>query len=113
MRSASTRGCSSIRRNCGSDGTGADEPAPVTHRLKERRMALLDGRIAMRALLLASTLLAGMAVFADVAEARSRGIQRPLPPLGAAFTTVRPPQAAIMRPAEFVIVRTPHRSSVR
>jgi hypothetical protein len=48
-----------------------------------------------------------MAVSADVAEARSRGIQRPLPPRGAAFTTVGPRQTGIMRPAEFVIVPTP------
>jgi len=67
----------------------------------------------MRALLLAATLVAGMAACADFAEARSRGIQRPLAPSGTAFTTVRPRQAGIMRPAEFVIVPTPRRASVR
>ena len=61
----------------------------------------------MRALLLTATTLAGMAVSADFAEARSRGIQRSPPPAGTAFTTVRARQAYIMRPAEFVIVRTP------
>ena len=61
----------------------------------------------MRVLLLTATISAGMAVSADVAEARSRGIQRPLPPRGAAFTTVGPRQTGIMRPAEFVIVPTP------
>ena len=71
------------------------------------------GSTAMRVLLLTATIFTGMAAFADVADARGRGIQRPLPQRGAAFTTVGPRQAGIMRPAEFVIVRTPRLPSKR
>lgn len=61
----------------------------------------------MRILILAAMVFTGTAFFADVADARSRGIQRPLPAPGVGLGVVRPSRAGIMRPAEFVIVRTP------
>ena len=67
----------------------------------------------MRYLLLATILLAGIAISADCVEARGRGIQRPLPIPKGTWTTVAPRQAGIMRPAEFVIVRTPRPPSKR
>lgn len=67
----------------------------------------------MRTLVLAAMMFTGTAFFADFAEARSRGVQRPLPAPGVGLGTVRPPPVGIVRPAEFVIVRTPRLPSKR
>ena len=65
----------------------------------------------MRTLLLATMSLAGIAICADSTEARGRGISARCHI--ASSGDVPPKQTRIMRPAEFVIVRTPRPPSKR
>jgi hypothetical protein len=70
--------------------------------------ARVERETAVRYLLLATMSLAGIATYADLAEARGRGTGA-----GQSQFRAEPKQARIMRPAEFVIVRTPRPPSRR